>query len=84
ASRMLFPPSHYCTTPRCTNKLLRDKDGASKAILYTLSDGACATFTSHLSCSECHARYYPNYVVRDGVRIYYDPIPDAIQVGEHQ
>ncbi|KAJ6525243.1 hypothetical protein DFH09DRAFT_936833 [Mycena vulgaris] len=85
ASHMLFPPSHYCTTPRCTNKsLLRDKDGASKAILYTLSDGACATFASHLSCSECHARYYPNYVVRDGVRIYYDQIPDAIQVGEHQ
>jgi hypothetical protein len=33
---------------------------------------------------ECHARYYPNYVVRDGIRTYYDKIPDAIQVGEHQ
>jgi hypothetical protein len=32
----------------------------------------------------CKARYYPNYVVRDGVRNYYDNIPDAIQVGEHQ
>ncbi|KAJ7688745.1 hypothetical protein B0H17DRAFT_938044, partial [Mycena rosella] len=33
---------------------------------------------------DCKARYYPNYVVRDGIRIYYDKIPDAIQVAGHQ
>ncbi|KAJ7715127.1 hypothetical protein B0H16DRAFT_1435194 [Mycena metata] len=85
SSRMLFPPSHYCNTPGCTNtNMLRDKDGASKAVLYTLSDGACATFASHLTCSGCRARYYPNYVVREGTRTYYEETPDAIQVAEHQ
>ncbi|KAJ7937627.1 hypothetical protein B0H13DRAFT_1588398 [Mycena leptocephala] len=78
---MLLPPSHYCSTPGCNNEnLLRDKDGPSKVVLYTLSDGACATFATHLSCSTCRARYYPNYVVRDGIRTYYDKIPNGIQV----
>lgn len=98
---MLFPPSHYCSTPGCTNtSLLRDEDGPAKVVFYTLSDGACATFATHLSCSRmyqavlslrlifpfegCKSRYYPNYVVRDGIRTYYDKIPDAIQVGNHQ
>ncbi|KAJ7712770.1 hypothetical protein B0H16DRAFT_1342021 [Mycena metata] len=85
SSRMLFPPSHYCNTPGCTNtNTLRDKAGPLKAVLYTLSDGACATFSTHLSCPSCRARYYPNYVVRDGTRTYYDQIPSAVQVAEHQ
>ncbi|KAJ7358397.1 hypothetical protein DFH08DRAFT_686973 [Mycena albidolilacea] len=51
SAHMLFPPTRYCTSPRCSNrKMLRDKDGASKVVLYTLSDGACPTFASHLSC----------------------------------
>ncbi|KAJ7936352.1 hypothetical protein B0H13DRAFT_1589610 [Mycena leptocephala] len=82
---MLFPPSHHCTTPGCTNTtLLHDKYSPSKVVLYSLSDGACATFASHLSCPTCKARYYPNYVVRNGVRTYYNEIPNEIQVGEHQ
>ncbi|KAJ7041475.1 hypothetical protein C8F04DRAFT_1252808 [Mycena alexandri] len=85
ASRMLFPPTHYCNTPGCTyTSLLRDKDGPSKAVLYTLSDGACATFASHLSCPGCRTRYYPNYAVRNGIRVYYGKIPNEIQVTEHQ
>ncbi|KAF8217995.1 hypothetical protein K438DRAFT_1747239 [Mycena galopus ATCC 62051] len=52
SSRMLFPPTYYCTTPGCVNTgLLRDKDAASNVVLYTLSDGACPTFAHHLSCS---------------------------------
>jgi hypothetical protein len=39
---------------------------------------------SHGSLPGCKSRYYPNYIVRDGVRNYYNEIPDAIQVGEHQ
>ncbi|KAJ7629156.1 hypothetical protein DFH06DRAFT_1141160 [Mycena polygramma] len=85
AARMLYPPTHYCTTPNCIiTSLLRDKDGPSKAVLYTLSDGACPTFATHLTCAHCRAPYYPNYVVRDGVLIYHDRIPNEIQVGEHQ
>ncbi|KAF8175739.1 hypothetical protein K438DRAFT_1727646 [Mycena galopus ATCC 62051] len=85
SSCMLFPPTYYCTTDGCVNSgLLCDKDTASNVVLYTLSDGACPTFAHHLSCSGCKARYYPNYVMRDGVRNYYNKIPDTIQVGEHQ
>ncbi|KAJ7739196.1 hypothetical protein B0H16DRAFT_1891141 [Mycena metata] len=54
------------------------------SVQYTLSDGACATFANHLSCSECKARYYPNYMVRNGIRNYYEHIPKDIQVCEHQ
>jgi hypothetical protein len=39
---------------------------------------------SHAGLPGCKSRYYPNYVVRDGVWNYYGEIPDAIQVGEHQ
>jgi hypothetical protein len=52
AARMLFPPTKTCTTPGCMNtNLLRDKDGLQKVILFTLSDGACATYAGHLHCS---------------------------------
>ncbi|OJT02627.1 hypothetical protein TRAPUB_6808 [Trametes pubescens] len=33
---------------------------------------------------ECKALYYPNYVVHDGVRQYYDDIPEYIQVSGHK
>ncbi|KAJ7920004.1 hypothetical protein B0H13DRAFT_2319921 [Mycena leptocephala] len=53
-------------------------------LLYTLSDGACPTFVWHLTCSDCKVRCYPNYIVQDEIRTYYDKIPDAIEVGKHQ
>ncbi|KAJ7870361.1 hypothetical protein B0H13DRAFT_1046414, partial [Mycena leptocephala] len=85
SARMLFPPSKTCTTPGCMNtNLLRDKDGLSKVVLYTLSDGACATFAGHLHCPQCRTNYYNNYSVHDGIRTYYPGIPDNIQVGAHQ
>ncbi|KAJ7863559.1 hypothetical protein B0H13DRAFT_1563608, partial [Mycena leptocephala] len=85
AARMLFPPSKTCTNPTCMNtKLLRDKDGLQKVILFTLNDGACATYAGHLHCSHCKTNYYNNYFVSNGIRTYYSGIPDAIQVGEHQ
>ncbi|KAK7049060.1 hypothetical protein R3P38DRAFT_2505145 [Favolaschia claudopus] len=60
SSRMLFPPSKTCTTPTCMNrKLLRQKDGLAKVVLFTLSDGACATFAGHLHCSGMHSCYIP-------------------------
>ncbi|KAJ7874148.1 hypothetical protein B0H14DRAFT_3555524 [Mycena olivaceomarginata] len=41
SARTLFPPSKTCTTPGCMNtKLLREKDGISKVVLFTLSDRA--------------------------------------------
>ncbi|KAJ7228552.1 hypothetical protein GGX14DRAFT_326226, partial [Mycena pura] len=79
----LFPPTKQCTTPGCLNlNLLKNKDGLRKVVLFTLSDGACATYAVHLHCSQCKATYYNNYFVCNGLRTYYAGIPNAIQVGE--
>ncbi|KAJ7662582.1 hypothetical protein DFH06DRAFT_987125 [Mycena polygramma] len=85
SARTLFPPMKQCTTPGCLNShLLRDKDGLRKVVLFTLSDGACATYSVRLHCSQCKTTYHNNYSVRDGIRTYYAGIPNTIQVGEHQ
>ncbi|KAF7322243.1 hypothetical protein HMN09_00001400 [Mycena chlorophos] len=85
SGRMLFPPTHHCTEPGCTNKKqLRQKHDALHVVLYTLSDGACASFAHTLTCDACHTRYYPNYSVKDSMRTYYTTIPETIQVGAHQ
>ncbi|KAJ7921546.1 hypothetical protein B0H13DRAFT_2415239, partial [Mycena leptocephala] len=85
SARTLFPPNKHCTTPGCLNRnLLKDKDGLRKVVLFTLNDGACATYSAHLYCSHCNTSYQNNYSVRDGIRTYYSGVPDAIQVGEHQ
>jgi hypothetical protein len=52
AAQTLFLPIKQCTTPGCLNSnLLKDKDGLRKVVLFTLSDGACATYAVHLHCS---------------------------------
>ncbi|KAF7372143.1 hypothetical protein MVEN_00073200 [Mycena venus] len=85
SARMLFPPAKTCTMPGCLNKkLLRDKDGLSKVVLFTLSDGACATYAGHLHCPDCRTTYHNNYSVHERVCTYYQGVPDAIQVGAHQ
>ncbi|KAF7378197.1 hypothetical protein MSAN_00244300 [Mycena sanguinolenta] len=85
SARTLFPPNKQCTTPGCMNQnLLKDKDGVRKVVLFTLSDGACATYSVHLYCPHCKTSYQNNYSVHGGIRTYYAGVPDAIQVGEHQ
>ncbi|KAF7304605.1 hypothetical protein HMN09_00863800 [Mycena chlorophos] len=85
AMHMLFPPTHQCTTAGCTNtKLLRTKSQPSRVVYYTLANGACPAFAHRFTCDTCGTRYYPNYRVNDHVRTYYEKIPNAIQVGEHQ
>ncbi|KAF7297871.1 hypothetical protein HMN09_01007900 [Mycena chlorophos] len=85
AMQMLFPPIHHCTTAGCTNtRLLRTRSQPSQVVYYTLANGACPAFAHRLTCDTCGTRYYPNYRVNDHVRTYYEKIPNAIQVGEHQ
>ncbi|KAJ7884428.1 hypothetical protein B0H13DRAFT_2537394, partial [Mycena leptocephala] len=85
AARTLFPPNKHCTTTGCMNEnLLKDKDSIRKVVLFTLSDGACATYSVHLYCPHCNTSYQNNYSVRGGVCTYYAGVPSAIQVGEHQ
>ncbi|KAF7331311.1 hypothetical protein MKEN_00008300 [Mycena kentingensis (nom. inval.)] len=85
SGRLLFPPKQVCDAPDCTNrKVLRSKSEPSSVVLYTLADGACATFAHCLTCEGCKTRYYPNYSVSNGTRTYYPGLPCAIQVGGHQ
>ena len=54
ATRTLFPPTRTCTNPDCPKRhaksLLRRKDDPRKVILFTLSEGACPTYSIHLYC----------------------------------
>ncbi|PPQ76915.1 hypothetical protein CVT24_008929 [Panaeolus cyanescens] len=55
-----------------------------KIVLYTLEDGACATYHYKLTCAACRTTYHNNYSVKDRIRTYYGGVPDAIEVGKHQ
>ncbi|KAF7308041.1 hypothetical protein MKEN_01166400 [Mycena kentingensis (nom. inval.)] len=53
SGRLLFPPKQVCDAPDCTNrKVLRSKSEPSSVVLYTLADGACATFAHCLTCED--------------------------------
>ncbi|KIM75798.1 hypothetical protein PILCRDRAFT_798649 [Piloderma croceum F 1598] len=84
----LFPPTRTCTNIDCpkqhTGTLLRRKDDPRKAVLFTLGEGACPTYSIHLYCYECHTSYEHCYSVKNNTRTYYKGIPDVIEVGEHQ
>lgn len=52
AARTLFPPTRVCTNPDCAKQEspLRRKDEPRKVVLFTLNEGACATYSIHLVC----------------------------------
>ncbi|THU81897.1 hypothetical protein K435DRAFT_692663 [Dendrothele bispora CBS 962.96] len=84
SGQTLWPPVRHCSNPPCNNtKLLRERHGLRKVILFTLSNGARATYAAQLTCTACNTTYYPNYQVWNHFRQYYDGFPDAIQVAEH-
>ncbi|KAK7014292.1 hypothetical protein R3P38DRAFT_2638650 [Favolaschia claudopus] len=77
---MTFPPTKHCTTPGCLNhNLLKEKNGLRQVVLFTLSDGACATYSVQLHCSQCKTTYHNNFSVLDGVRTYY--AGETVRVG---
>ncbi|PPR04238.1 hypothetical protein CVT24_013321 [Panaeolus cyanescens] len=79
--RSLWPPVTFCTNTLCTagDKTLSYYPGSKrKVVLYTLEDGACATYHS------CKTTYHNNYSVKDGIRTYYGGVPDIIEIGKHQ
>lgn len=52
AAKTLYPPVTACLNTQCMNtKLLRNKDGMRKVVLFTIGDGACATYSCHRVCS---------------------------------
>ncbi|KDQ59117.1 hypothetical protein JAAARDRAFT_57079 [Jaapia argillacea MUCL 33604] len=55
-----------------------------QAVLFTLDRGVRPAYSVHLYCEKCYINYHHNFSVHDGMRSYYDGIPDIIQVAEHQ
>ncbi|KDQ48967.1 hypothetical protein JAAARDRAFT_144139, partial [Jaapia argillacea MUCL 33604] len=55
-----------------------------QAVFFTLDQGARPAYSIHLYCEKCNINYHHNYFVHDGMRTYYNGIPDVIQVAEHQ
>ena len=52
ATRTLFPPMRECTNFNCTKQgsPLRRKDDPRRVVLFTLGEGACPTYSTHLHC----------------------------------
>ncbi|KAF8160312.1 hypothetical protein BJ912DRAFT_1026540 [Pholiota molesta] len=87
ASRALYPPTTRCNNPLCISevKILKATSTTGrKIVLYTLEDGACATYHFKLRCPTCETTYHNNYSVYKRVRTYYSGVPEAIEVGKHQ
>ncbi|EIN04542.1 hypothetical protein PUNSTDRAFT_76162 [Punctularia strigosozonata HHB-11173 SS5] len=53
------------------------------AVYFSCSSGAYAAYSSSLACTVCHSRYYHNYYVKDGCRIYYGGNVDVVHFEEH-
>ncbi|KAJ3871030.1 hypothetical protein F5051DRAFT_341442 [Lentinula edodes] len=82
AGQSLWPPVYKCT--QCPNpKTLRQHSSLCEVTLFTLRNGPRPTFAGHLSCPECSTQFYPNYYTFGGSRMYYEGIPDIIQVSKH-
>ncbi|KAJ3886424.1 hypothetical protein GG344DRAFT_57478 [Lentinula edodes] len=82
SGQSLWPPVYKCT--QCPNpKTLRQHSSLCEVTLFTLRNGPRPTFARHLSCPECSTQFYPNYYTFGGSRMYYEGIPDIIQVLKH-
>ncbi|KAF8347656.1 hypothetical protein F5887DRAFT_864218, partial [Amanita rubescens] len=84
-SQTLYPPQHTCPNPSCTHagRALK-KAEQRQVVVFTLDRGAIPARSVHLYCSACNTNYHHNFLVKDGLRTYYDGIPCMIQVGKHQ
>ncbi|KAF8064136.1 hypothetical protein FPV67DRAFT_1671883 [Lyophyllum atratum] len=83
---VLYPPVLTCTEDNCPKARQRQKLQKAeqwKAILYTLDRGAVPMWAVHLYCDKCKVNYHNNFKVKSRDRIYYDTIPDILQMSEH-
>ncbi|KAF8814161.1 hypothetical protein BYT27DRAFT_7082804, partial [Phlegmacium glaucopus] len=82
----IAPPYYYClnTGCQCHQQMMIKKCKVWKAVLFTAGCRAIPVHSLHLYCEYCKVNYHHNYHVYKGQRIYYDTVPDIIQVGEHQ
>ncbi|KAJ3866310.1 hypothetical protein EV359DRAFT_36897 [Lentinula novae-zelandiae] len=79
SGQTLWPPTHQCFQCPSTS-LLREKDGLFSVTLFTLRNGARATYATYLTCS---VQYHPNYYVQHGRRLYYEAVPSVLEVTKH-
>ncbi|RPD52418.1 hypothetical protein L226DRAFT_468036 [Lentinus tigrinus ALCF2SS1-7] len=79
-----------CETHGCSRqgRSIAGKRHEYAAQLFTRRRGVLPIRVVTLYCKECHTTYRPNYIVRnasspDATRVYYQGIPDALEVSEH-
>ncbi|PPR06065.1 hypothetical protein CVT26_005309, partial [Gymnopilus dilepis] len=65
------------------NRMIRGLPVPITMNLFTLEDGACATYHYKLTCPTCKTTYHNNYSVANRIRTYYSGISDFIEVGKH-
>ncbi|KAK0449351.1 hypothetical protein EV421DRAFT_1889154 [Armillaria borealis] len=83
----LRPPCNSCINPFCQYIGCDFKlQGAVQlnAILFTMSHGPIPIWVVHFMCYGCKQIYHHNYYIKNGMRFYYNIVPDIIQIGDHQ
>ncbi|KAJ7032091.1 hypothetical protein C8F04DRAFT_959374 [Mycena alexandri] len=84
-SMVMYPPSDFCTNPKCGRCKPLKKVHAVQIIVYTLASGVVPAWEVQLYCLDCNTTYYPNYSAQHGTRTYHDgDIPQYISIGAHQ
>ncbi|KIM40260.1 hypothetical protein M413DRAFT_413790 [Hebeloma cylindrosporum] len=73
--QVLYPPSHLCMNSDCERAkkgLKLQKMEQTKAIFYTIDQGACPAWAVKLFCQDCKTSYHLNYRVHENKRYYYE------------
>ncbi|KAF7979107.1 hypothetical protein HWV62_43638 [Athelia sp. TMB] len=84
AAVMFYPPTLECSN--CGGRLTELR--RYPVVFHSASHGPSPALTSSLGCTRCSIRYYHNYYVQKGLRIYYHApsgfkVPNVIQIEEH-
>ncbi|KAJ7580497.1 hypothetical protein C8J56DRAFT_1103561 [Mycena floridula] len=86
SSHSIFPPNTHCTVCQSKSGHKLQTAASKQVVLYTMEHGPLPVIEVHFTCRTpgCNSVFYPNFRVKDGVRIYYDKISPLIQIGDHQ
>ncbi|KAJ7020876.1 hypothetical protein C8F04DRAFT_1196078 [Mycena alexandri] len=81
---VMYPPSDFCTNPKCGRCKRLKKAHPVQIVVYTLASGVVPAWEVQLYCPDCNTTYYPNYSAQHGTRTYHDgDIPQYISIGAH-
>ncbi|KAG2012844.1 hypothetical protein CC2G_009809 [Coprinopsis cinerea AmutBmut pab1-1] len=84
--RTLYPPNKRCPNEGCprTARGLSMTKAQQRQVLLLTERGTLPTWSVHLECEACRINYHHNFSVHQGVRTYYQGVPEVLQIGEHR